>query len=227
MPVRKLPLVTDEFYHVFNRGVAKQPIFTNKGDYQRFVLTQKYYLHDRLPFKLSRLLQLPHDMQESFWEAHKNQKDNRRVDIVSYVLMPNHFHFLLKQRTDNGISSFIRRTIDGYTKYYNTKHDRVGPLFQGSFKAIRVEDETQLLHLSRYIHLNPLASCVVTESDFLAYPWSSLPDYLGNNNDSHIYTDPVLNHFHKTKTYQQFILDHADHAKKLEEIKHLAIDPDV
>ena len=77
------------------------------------------------------------------------------VTFVSYVLMPNHFHLLVQQLTDDGISRLMKLLSDSYTRYFNTKNERVGPLLQGQFKAVRVESDEQLLHLSPYIHLNP------------------------------------------------------------------------
>lgn len=145
------------------------------------------------------------------------------VEIISYVLMPNHFHLLIRQTSDNGISTFIRRSINSYTRYLNTKRSRVGPLFQGAFKAVRVEDDEQLIHLSRYIHLNPLVSFVVKESEFRNYPWSSLPDYLKGQSNL-IDVDMVLGHFSSPKSYEKFIFDQADYAKELEKIKHLKLE---
>ncbi|OGG11018.1 hypothetical protein A2Z00_03715 [Candidatus Gottesmanbacteria bacterium RBG_13_45_10] len=152
-----------------------------------------------------------------------NTADKRLVEIICYVFMPNHFHLLVKQTREDGIRLFVARALNSYTRYSNTKRKRVGTLFQGTFKAVRVEDDEQLIHLSRYIHLNPLVSYVVKDADFLTYPWSSLPDYLQNNTMG-VSTQYILSHFRSQEEYKQFVLDQVDYAKKLQDIKHLTFD---
>lgn len=137
--------------------------------------------------------------------------------------MPNHFHFLLKQIAEDGISNFLSKFTNSYTRYFNTKHQRVGPLFQGAFKAVHIETDEQLIHLSRYIHLNPVSSIVIPKKDLLTYPWSSLPAYI-HSNTRIVNTVPVLNHFSSVEDYKLFQLDHISYAKELEKIKHLRLE---
>jgi putative transposase len=225
MPVRFVPLANEQYYHIFNRGVAKQPVFLDKKAYNRFLLTLSYYRYSRLPLKLSRLLQLSvKDRTDLF--THLPKRNGALVEILCCVLMPNHFHLLVKQKRDNGISTFLRRSINSYTRYFNTKNKRNGPLFQGAFKAVRIESEEQLLHVSRYIHLNPLVSYVVKEANFIKYPWSSFQCYIGNNDDkfSFIDTSAIHSYFTSATRYKKFIYDHDDYAKKLESIKHLTFE---
>lgn len=93
--------------------------------------------------------------------------------------MPNHFHLLLKQTKENGISKLVANFQNSYTRYFNLKNERVGPLFQGVFKALRVKTDEQLIHVSRYIHLNPYSSSVIKSFEELKrYPWSSVEEYL-------------------------------------------------
>ena len=115
------------------------------------------------------------DKGESLYDF---ERDITIVDIGAYCLMPNHFHILLQQLQDNGISTFVRKLLNSYTRYFNTKNERIGPLFQGQFKAVRVESDEQLLHLTRYIHLNPLVGYVV--KDLRNFEWSSYLDYIKN-----------------------------------------------
>lgn len=222
MPVRSTPLVTGEFYHIYNRGIARQPVFLSKRDYERFILTLSYYRFLNPPVKLSRLLQLPEDQRKDLITELEGKK-KKLVNIVSFVLIPNHFHLLLKQTAEQGISHYMRRTVNSWARYFNTKYNRPGALFQGAFKAIHIETDEQLIHLSRYIHLNPLVSYVVKEKDFLSYPWSSLPDYLSGKS-SFVELGPVLNQFSSSTVYQKFVLDQADYAKSLEAIKHLVFE---
>jgi putative transposase len=221
MPNHRTPLANREYYHVFNRGVARNPVFLSKHDYEQALLALSYYLSSTPPMKLSRFKELSVEERGNVLEG--LQGDTRSVEIVSFVLMPNHFHLLLRQTSDDGISTFMSKFTNSYTRYFNTKHQRVGPLFQGVFKAIHVEDDEQLLHLSRYIHLNPVASFVIHEKDLFTYPWSSLPAFL-NEKTSFVETAPVLEHFRSREDYRTFLLDQIGYAKELEKIKHLTLE---
>lgn len=207
MPIRTTPLANGEYYHVINRGVAQVPIFLNARDYQRFAETFIYYMNRRIIIRYSL--------------ANKEVRpkpENQIVEVVSYCLMPNHFHFLLKQNDDEGIKDFIRKTTNSYAKYFNIKRKRKGPLFEGTFKAVRVATNEQLLHLSRYIHLNPLIGYVTHDLD--SYKWSSYPEYLGNSELQICSKDIILGQFKSSKDYERFVLDHLDYAKRLDQIKH-------
>lgn len=136
--------------------------------------------------------------------------------------MPNHYHFILKQIQDNGISEFINKVSNSYTKYFNTRHNRVGPLLQGQFKAVRVESDEQLIHLSRYIHLNPIISFLI--KDLCKYPWSSYLDFIDLKPDKICQNDLVLSLFKNSQDYEKFVLDQIDYAKSLKEIEHLTFD---
>lgn len=138
--------------------------------------------------------------------------------------MPNHFHLILKQLTDNGVSRFVSNVSNGYAKYFNTKHQRVGPLFQGPFKAVRVETDEQLLHLTRYVHLNPVTAFLIKPKDLENYSWSSLGEYLGEKNKGICTVGMVRNFFKNTDDYRKFVLDQVDYARELEKIKHLTFE---
>lgn len=224
MAGRQNLLVSGEYYHVFNRGVAKQATFVNRSDYERAMLTLEYYRFTNPPIKLSKFKDLSTE-DKSKIELELRHKDDRLVDILSFVIMPNHFHFLLKQNMDGGISKYVSQFTNSYTRYFNTKNNRVGPMFQGVFKSVQVESSEQLIHLSRYIHLNPYVSSLVTKSELAAYPWSSLPIYLGRPNNL-IDFQPVMSQFTGNQKYQDFVFNHSDYARELEIVKHLAIDID-
>lgn len=221
---RKIPLINEEIYHVFNRGVEHRPIFTNRRNYQRFIRTLNFYRFHPLPTRLSDFLTFSKKRRMELLD--KLQRKNKRlVEIFCFCFMPNHYHFLLKQLVDNGITKFIGNSQNSYTKYFNTRNDRIGPLFQGPFKAKRIETDKQLLHLSRYIHLNPYSSCLVKSLDTLReYPWSSLNNYLKPSKTNFIQEKLVLNYFKNRKNYQNFIWNQADYQRKLEIIKHLTLD---
>jgi len=221
MPDRRVPLVNEEFYHVYNRGVAKQPTFLNHYDYKQALLALSYYKFVNTPIRLSRLKELPREQRDHILE--KLQITQKHIEIVSFVFMPNHFHFLVKQTAENGISLFLSKFTNSYTRYLNTKTNRVGPIFQGIFKSVHVETDEQLIHLSRYIHLNPVVSFFIKETELISYPWSSFPDYI-KRESSLVYMKPVFEHFSSSDDYKSFVLDKVDYAKRLEEIKHLTLE---
>ena len=223
MPARFTPLVTNQYYHLFNRGVNKQPIFQGVRDYKRVVdILEFYSFNPKLRF--SKFLLLSQEDRNKFMENLRAQGD-KLVDVICFCLMPNHFHLLLNQIQDNGISKFMANLQNSYTRYFNTKHERVGPLLQGQFKAVLIEDDSQLLHVSRYIHLNPYSSFVVKDLESLEqYQWSSFPEYLGVASKEICNKQIILNYFKDVADYKQFVFDQADYQRELEKIKHLLLE---
>ena len=211
MPRRNPLFATDEVYHVFNRGVEKRDIFSNDLDYLRFLKALDHYRSGNRN-RLSHLLR---------WKI-KASDEKEYVKILCYCLMPNHFHLILKQVQEGGISNFIGKLLNSYTKYFNTKYERVGPLFQGPFKAIRMENDEQLVHTSRYIHLNPIVANLV--DDIKDYPWSSIRSFIGNAENPLVSTAEVLSYFPTKNDYKQFVIDQINYAKDLDKIKHQLID---
>src|SRR3989338_4307286 len=212
MPSRVVPFVNNEYYHIFNRGVAKMPIFNNVFDYKHFISTLLYYQVDGPKPRFSFFRKKPIALENNI----------KIVDIICYCLMPNHFHFLLRQKRENGITEFVSKLSNSYTKYINIKNNRVGPLFQGNFKAVHVGTNEQLLHLSRYIHLNPLVGYVTKNLD--SYKWSSYPEYVNLIDNAICDKKIILDQFESPEKYRQFVLDQADYGKGLEAIKHQLMD---
>ncbi|MBI4037231.1 transposase [Candidatus Daviesbacteria bacterium] len=213
MAYQQAIFANEEFYHIFNRGVEKRATYVNHRDYQRFLQTLEYYRFKNPPAKFSARHR-PH--------LNKKVKDESVwVEIVCFCLMPNHFHLVVKQIEDGGITKFISKSLNSYTKYFNTKHNRVGPLFQGAFKAKRIEDTEQLLHLSRYIHLNPLIDYLV--EDLSTYTYSSYSEFIGNLNNGFCQTRYILDHFSKSSDYQRFVLDQEDYGRTIKYIERALI----
>lgn len=224
MPGRAIPLVNNEIYHIFNRGVASQPTFLNKRDYQRALESTFYYQNSNPPVRYSRFLSLSVEERSKLLETLRNKRDFL-VEFISYCLMPNHFHFLLRQLKDNGIAKFTGNFTNSYTRFFNTKNERQGPLFTGKFQSVRVETQEQLLHVSRYIHLNPYTSFVVKSwEDLERYPYSSFPEFLGKVNSNLCAKDIILNEFKNVDQYKKFVFDQADYQRCLGRIKHLTFD---
>ncbi len=209
--MRKTPLITNHIYHVFNRGVNKGDIFFSQKDYERFLSAARHYLTKNSKFS---------------YEKDTNSNDpvslelKPKVEILAYCLMPNHFHFLIKQLKEDGITSYMRRFMNSYSHYVNVKNKRVGPLFQGRFKGVLIDSDEQLLHVSRYIHLNPLVSSLV--ADLNDYPWSSYKAYIEKNtNEDLSKPNIILSNFKTTEDYKKFVSDQEDYARSLELIKHV------
>ena len=178
MPYRFEPCCTGEIYHVFNRSVGQQNVFRNDGDYRRFFNLFSYYRFSNPKYRFSQYTRLPRSAQAE-WHTRLIKQD-QLVDILSFCIMPNHFHILLRQKVDGGIQRYSRVLQNGYAKYFNVKTKRFGAVFQAMYKAVQIETEEQLLHVARYIHLNPLTSRVVSSiSDLERYPWDSFAGYLG------------------------------------------------
>ncbi|MBI2443018.1 MAG: transposase [Candidatus Levybacteria bacterium] len=222
MPGRNIPIITGEIYHVFNRGIDRRPTFTRKREYERAVDATKFYLTSHPPMSFSKYLRLENEKKNAVVKLLSDT--TKHVHLLSFCLMPNHFHFLVRQTEEHGISHFLSNFQNSYTRYFNTKHDRVGSLFLDQFKAVRIETDEQLIHVSRYIHLNPYTGYVVKSLDeLITYPWSSLPAFL-HDDGSFIEKEPVLSFFKSPNEYKAFIFDQADYQRRLKEIEHLVFE---
>lgn len=192
------PFVNGCYYHIYNRGVEKRDVFLDKRDYWRFLETLNYYRLTPQPMKLS-------DFRRSSIKSQKIDNQTEIIQIFCYCLMPNHFHLLLKQTSDSGITQFLRKAADSYTRYFNTKYDRVGPLFQGTFKAKLIESDEYLLQLSKYIHRNPLP---LKMWEGKVYPYSSYGYYLTQEKHPFCDVEFILAYFAQSNAsldYQRFV----------------------
>lgn len=149
---RKIKFAKGEFYHVFSRGVEKRKIFLNAKDYERF-LSLLYILNQNKPFHTKTFLQRKKNLFENIFE--EKRKDTI-TPILCYSLLPNHFHLLLFEKNEGGISKFVGKLLTGYSMYFNKKYERSGPLFIHPFRSVHVSDDSQFRYLFNYIHLNPI-----------------------------------------------------------------------
>jgi putative transposase len=145
--MRKTSFATGEFYHVYNRGTEKRDIFMNNHDYERF-LSLLYLANSKDKVDLKR--------QGSTLSELLSIDKSDLVDICAYCLMPNHFHLIIREKEEGGISKFMQKLITAYTMYFNKIRDRSGTLFQGKFKAVHVDTDRYLKYLLAYVHLNPV-----------------------------------------------------------------------
>ncbi|HBA45847.1 MAG: hypothetical protein UT70_C0015G0009 [Candidatus Nomurabacteria bacterium GW2011_GWE2_40_10] len=147
MSIRKVNLVNGEYYHVYNRGNSKQKIFHDNEDYFRFI-SLMYACNSVNNFRIFTLAK-----EESPYDF---ERGKQIVSIGSYCLMPNHFHILITQTEERGISKFIQKLTTAYVMYYNKKYKRTGGLFEGKFKSEHLNNDRYLKYLFSYIHLNPI-----------------------------------------------------------------------
>lgn len=181
MSIRKVNFVDREYYHLYSRGNNKQKIFQNKHDYEHF-LKLIFLANGEKRFKISFLDSA----------IYNTKRGELIVGIGAYCLMPNHFHILITQTTENGISKFMHKVLSSYSHYYNKRYDRTGFLFESKFKSEYIEDDIYLKYLFSYIHLNPVKLIQkdwkeegiknrIQIVNFLKdYKFSSFDDYLGS-----------------------------------------------
>lgn len=199
--------VNDGVYHIYNRGVEKKKIFLNDFDHHVFLAHLKEALIPK-----EKLQQKKQDITfkgVSFKGVRKLPKNyNGKIDLLAYCLMPNHFHFLLKQSDNRIIDSFMRSILTRYSMYFNKKYKHSGPVFQGTYKAVLVSDDPYFLHLSRYIHRNPMKY-----TDNIINAYSSYGEYLGIRKTEWVKPDMILASFQPSKlpflqhtnTYRSFV----------------------
>lgn len=193
MSIRKTNLVPGEIYHIYNRGVDKRNIFLDESDKYRFV-HDLFEFNDKNPAKNLTIYLKNNANKEVGLPKLKGGSREMMVEILAYCLMDNHFHLMVRQKTENGITEFMRKLGTGYTNYFNKKYDRSGSLFQGKFKSVNLNNNAHFLYLPIYIHLNPLdfnfsewregkIKNYKKAVDFLEnYKWSSYIDYIGKKN---------------------------------------------
>ena len=216
--MRKIPLKTGEYYHIYNRGVDKRNIFSDQNDFFRFFQSLEEF---NTPEPIGSIFEnsfrkkpesLGHPMSKS-----------KLVEFVCYCVNPNHYHFILKQVRDGGIEKFMQKFGNGYTKYFNNKHERSGVLFQGKFKSKHIGSNEYLLHLSSYVNLNNKVHKIA-----LGHPMSksSWKEYLGTKGgDFCSAKEIVLGQFKSSKEYSDFaensltgILERRKNSKETEEL---------
>lgn len=185
--------IEDTYYHVYNRGVEKRIIFDDDRDREVFLNLLKRYVS-------------PDVARDPLGRPYNNYAQD--VELLAYCLMPNHFHLLFYLRHTDGIKLLMHDVSTAYSRYYNDKHDRVGPLFQSRYKASAILDESYLLHISRYIHLNP--------HNWRESTWSSLSYWLGRQRAKWIHPERLLDA--TPQSYLHFMKDYEDHKMMLDTI---------
>ena len=189
--------VVDSYYHVYARGASRSTIFFEEADYRFFLALFERYLS----------LEPRRDSSGRLYTHLLG-----RVELLAYCLMPNHFHLMFYLEEEGTISTLMRGVMTSYSRYFNYKYDRSGPLFETRYKAVRINSDSYLMHISRYIHLN--------HRKWESWPWSSYGDYADPADTPEWLSQVrVLDLFQGRNQYIDFIHDYADYQRTLESIK--------
>lgn len=217
--MRKTEFAIDEYYHVFNRGVDKRDVFLCDYDYVRFLKSAIEFNQIK---PIGSLYQLSFRKKKvglgskspiGLLELEESEK---LVEIICYCLNLNHYHFILKQISENGVEKFMHKLGMGYTNYFNKKCCRSGSLFQGPFKSTHINSNELLLYLSVYVNAN---------HQIHGYPerdwkYSSLHDYIGKRNDKLCNKEVILGQFNNDpKQYEKYLNDNAKYFKEKKEME--------
>lgn len=187
--------VPDSYYHVYNRGVNKADIFLDKDDRVVFLsLLKRYFGHD--PDKHAN-----GTLRANYYD---------RIELLAFCLMDNHYHLLVYQHDKTAVRDVMKSIGVAYSMYFNKRYQRVGPVFQQRYRAVRIDDDAQLLHISRYIHMNP--------AEYVTYQWSSLPYYLGKQRAGWMQPARILELF-EGKDYLEFLNEYRDRRDELAAVK--------
>lgn len=192
--MRKFKFTNGEFYHVYNRGVDKRAVFMARYDFDRFLQCIQLFNSARPIGSI---------FEYSFKKDQLSNRIAKLVDIVCYCLNINHYHMILRQRIDNGISEFMRRIGTGFTQHFNFKQKRTGALFQGAFKAKHINSNEYLLHLSAYVNLNNEVHKIMSDKKFSS-SWNEFVVSSAHNKYKICNSGLVLKQFTKLDEYKEF-----------------------
>ncbi|MBI2450134.1 MAG: transposase [Candidatus Nealsonbacteria bacterium] len=237
--MKRVIFAKDQIYHVYNRGVEKRNIFLDDKDYFRFI-HNLFEFNDEKPAENIYYKQPMLQSQKiQSYEASPRKINMPRkllVEIMAFCLMPNHYHLLLRQKQDRGITRFMQKLGTGYSMYFNQKHERTGILFQGPFKAILVDRETYFYYLPYYIHFNPLdliepewrngkINNYKEALNFLEnYRWSSHLDYIGKKNFPSVTQREFLLEYHQNGNRYKQSIENWLKEIQLEKIKDIMLE---
>lgn len=202
--MRKEKIAIGKYYHILNRGNSKQDIFFDDRDRTRFLFSILFFQFNFPIYNISRQVS-QFIKRRKFEESVLKKGKNRLTELVAFAFMPNHFHFILHEIEENGISKYMQRIQIAHTKYINTRYKKSGHLFQGAFKSVPIKNDDQLLYLSAYIHRNPreLLKWKNHEKKFF---WSSYQDFCDNNRwDNLLKHQIITKQFSSSAKYEKFV----------------------
>lgn len=216
--MRKIKFTNNEFYHIYNRGVDKRDIFLDNHDFNRFLQSMDEFNSKRPVGSL---------FENSFKKTQLSNPVAKLVDIVCFCLNPNHYHMVLRQCVDIGISEFMKRLGTGFAQYFNFKNKRSGVLFQGNFKAKHIDSNEYLLHVSAYVNLNNKVHKIQNDNKFRS-SWSEYQQKGKKSKFSICNKKIILGQFSKFSEYKDFaessLLDILERKKLSKEMESLLIE---
>lgn len=210
---RKDKFIEGEIYHIFNKSISNYGIFKDLNNSQRFINVFEYYNNRLVTKSFSQfVIRKKFDYKNIIYPL-----ENSFIKIISYCIMPDHYHFLIKILIDGTLSKFINNVEDSYTRFFNIRFNRKGPLWQNSFKSVKICSNEQLLHVSRYIHLNPTTNKLVDRPEDWIY--SSYRDLI---TDSLLLTEYMKEiSINNVNIYKKFVENNIDYQRNLKYIKKL------
>ena len=232
MPVQNLKRVDKNkvYFHIYNKGVENRNLFNDKTDYEIFLSYLKDYL---TPAADSESVKKVFTVNGRTFRGVPHQPKNffNKVDLIAYSLMPDHFHLLIRQVTKGSLEKLIRSLSTRYAIYYNKKYQRSGSLFTGPYKSVQIKDVSQLLHLTRYFHLEPFEK-KAGNNDLSQNGYSSYEEYLGDRATSWIRSKVVLSYFEEAENdyfkgingYKNFVESYVLKPEEKEMLKSIIID---
>jgi REP element-mobilizing transposase RayT len=204
--MRALPILSDSYYHIYNRGSLKQILFYNQADYARFLFLIMYF---QSPVILTQTNRYVRNYLETgaYGVKEKCVQDiceDRFVEVLNFCIMPNHFHLSVRSVTDDGISKYMHRVSSAYAAFFNKKYGRSGHVFQGAYKAKFISSDQQLTYLSAYIHHNP-HELTEWKNKSHEYPWSSYQDCNVNRWGTLLSAEGIVQSFGSYQEYQDYV----------------------
>jgi len=215
--MRKQPLNTGDSYHVFTKSIAGFKVFRTKRDYKRMVELFQFYRIKKLPTRFSTYIKLKD--KEQFFKKYIEEREHI-VAINAYCLMPTHIHLILSQLDENGISVFMKNILDSYTRYFNIRTKRKGPLWQSRFRNVMVENDEQMLHLTRYLHFNPTSGRLVERPE--EWPYSSYVEFIGSAKDKICNKDRLQDIL--PAKYRVFVEARVEYQKEISILKDICLE---
>lgn len=210
--------IKNRIFHICNKSIANFGIFKDPQNVERFIITLHYY--NGLEGKISLSKNLRKATREAKTQSLLDQKDRAQIKFLAYCIMPDHYHLLIKVLVDNSLSKYLNDIENSYTRYFNLKFNRKGPLWQSRFRSVLIRTNEQLLHVSRYIHLNPVTDKLVEKPE--DWKFSSYRDHVQRKR----YLESTLKEIsiRSQETYKNFVENNIDYQRRLKIIKKLLLE---
>jgi putative transposase len=203
MPQKRIQFENDKYYHLYNRGVDKRVVFSKESDYYRFLISmQEFNTPDPIGSLFARNIIKASEALKPRKTKQEPDKSIKLVEFIAFCLNPNHFHLLVRQLVEGGISKFMQKLQMGYTNFFNLQYDRSGSLLQGKFKVTEIGSTDLLDYISAYINGNPEIHGLRPAD---SWKWSSCSDYLGSTEYKLCDVSLVMRHFKNTESYKEYL----------------------